>query len=38
LATDKALYSKLAEQAYKDAQMYMDFNVEKELKDIYFGK
>ena len=38
LGTDKALYSKLADQAYKDAQMYMDFNVEKELNNIYFGK
>ena len=37
LATDQELYKKLAEQAYKDAQLYMDFNVEKELKTIYFG-
>lgn len=37
LATDKELYKKLAEQAHLDAQMYMDVNVEKELKTIYFG-
>lgn len=37
LATDRGLYDKMSEQAYIDAQHYMDFNVEKELKEIYFG-
>lgn len=36
MAMDKELYNKLAEQAYIDALRYMDFNVEKELKSIYF--
>ena len=36
LATDKALYNEMADQAHLDAQLYMDFYVEKELKDIYF--
>lgn len=35
LATDQALYHKLSEQAYLDAQLYMDFNVENELQSIY---
>ncbi|MDM8144881.1 glycosyltransferase family 4 protein [Bacteroides eggerthii] len=37
LASDKNLYASLSEQAYADAQKYMDFNVEKELQEIYFG-
>ena len=38
LATDKALYKRLSDKAYEDAQVYMDFNVEKELRNIYFDK
>ena len=37
LATDKDLYEKASSQAFLDAQKYMDFNVEKELREIYFG-
>lgn len=38
LATDKVLYERLSEKAYEDAQVYMDFNVEKELRYIYIDR
>lgn len=38
LATDKQLYHAMSEQAFIDAQLYMDFNVEKQLREIYFAK
>lgn len=37
LATDKKLYADMSQQAFMDAQSYMDFNVEKELHAIYFS-
>lgn len=37
LAKDKNLYANMSKQAFIDAQSYMDFHVEKELHDIYFG-
>ena len=36
LATDEKLYDNISEQAFIDAQSYMDFYVEKELHKIYF--